>query len=153
MKKNKVLISVSTEEFRGLSVSEARKHAYRIYKEKFIDKHTIVRNEDVGIKVRFERKGNEKTSFGGKFYIKKFALINELENIIKAAKRKNLGNKKQHDKANVIGYLYFENVVLIDNEMNHIRLSIRIKNNGTFNYSHAERSIILTKLTSIKKKE
>lgn len=126
---------ITTEEWNGLTAIQARKKILAYYKKHYLGKSGVI-NEDLGIKIEFLRAGGNKISFGGKIYIKKAAVIKVLKDVIKIAVYNNFGNRKTSDNPQVIGYLNFKSKIIIDGKVEHLRLSVQLRNNGKFYYNH-----------------
>ncbi|MDR1406335.1 MAG: hypothetical protein LBI89_03940 [Prevotellaceae bacterium] len=130
-----VIPEASTKAWSGLSKYATQKKVFDYYKANYLlnGKHVI--NQDLGISVAFERKGAEKTSFGGFIYSKKACLVEILDKVIRYAEYSNWGDRKPQDIPTVLGYLNFKVKVRIDGIMEHVHLVIRVNNSGKFHYS------------------
>ena len=121
-----------TTDYINLPIDELRKKAFEEYRNLHFGKEVI--NEDLKIKVKFEREGGRKTSYGSAAYSKKVCLIPVLDQLIRYAKYNNWGERKEKDDEFVIGYLNFKVKCRIDGKLEHIHLVVRVRNTGEFHY-------------------
>jgi len=135
MKKYKqtVIPEVSTDDWKHLSVDQVREKLFNEYRNRYKGKKVV--NQDLGICVKFEVSGARKVSHGTATYSKKACLISVLDQLIEYAEYNNWGNRKEKDPPNVVGYFNFKAKVKIDGKIEHIRLVIRLRNDGKFHYS------------------
>jgi hypothetical protein len=132
--KQNIIPEVSTKEWSGLSRYATQRKVFDYYKIHYLNnKHVI--NKHLGITVGFERKGAEKTSFGGYMYPKKACLVEILDKLIRHAEYSNWGDRKPQDLPTILGYLNFKVKVRIDGKIEQIHLVIRVNTSGKFHYS------------------
>jgi len=136
MKKYKqtIIPEVSTEKWEISPAKELRNAVSDYYRARYQGKKRVV-NQHLGIAIEFDRTSVKKTSYGGNIYPKKACLVEVLDTLIRYAKYSNWGERKVTDKPIVIGYLNFKAKVKINGILEHVRLAIRVTNNGKFHYS------------------
>ena len=136
MKKYKqtIIPEAFTKEWSGLGKYATQKKVFEYYKTHYLNgKHVI--NQHLGITIEFERKGAEKTSFGGYVYPKKACLVTILDKLIRYSTYNNWGDRKPQDIPTILGYLNFKVKVRIDGIIEDVHLVIRVNTCGKFHYS------------------
>jgi len=135
MKKYKqtIIPEVSTNDWKHLSIDQVREKLFNEYRNRYQGKEVV--NQDLGICVQFEVSGARKTSHGTATYSKKACLVAVLDQLIQYAEYNNWGNRKEKDPPNIIGFFNFKAKVKIDEKIEHVRLVIRLRNDGKFHYS------------------
>ncbi len=92
--------------------AEQRKLVLDYYKTFLAGK--IIRNDDLGIDIVLTMKSGRKTAMGEAMYKKKAEVIRVLPDIIKYALYNNFGNRKDSDQKEVLGFLNFKGMCIID---------------------------------------
>lgn len=95
-----------------------------------------VRNRHTGLTIYFGSDGKAELSSGRAIYAKKAALVQCLPILMEVAEYNNFGTRKDKDEANILGYANFKAKVKINQKIEHVRITIRIKTNGKGYYCH-----------------
>ena len=77
-----------------------------------------------------------KLSHGGNIYPLKACLVKVLPELIEAAVYSNYGNRKASENNIVVGYFNFNAKVEINGSVEHVHLTVQIRKDGKFYYSH-----------------
>ena len=133
-KQNIIPIVQTPEKWKNLSQKELRRKVFDYIKENFANRGTV-KNNCLGINVQITVHASRKTAYGEAMYLKKAAVIIALPEIIQNAVYNNWGDRKDSDGENIIGFLNFKCKCIIDNKTEHLRLAIRVQNDGKFYYN------------------
>jgi len=128
--KQTVIPETFTDEWVKLTTLELRNQAFEEYRVRFFNKKIV--NQALGISIGFEREGARKTSHSSPVYSKKACLISVLDQLLRYAEYSCWGDRKPTDPAYVIGFLNFKAKVRIDGKLEHVRLAVRVRNDGQF---------------------
>ena len=126
-------IEISTEKWSHLkTLSEIRqelKNTYNTFRDKcVVNKHT-------GIKIKFSRKGREKTYSVG-LTLKKLAYVSVLDKLLREAKKGTWKEPKaKHLKSGIVGFLTFNVICVVDGKKTKLRLMVYVGKDGNFHYS------------------
>lgn len=106
----------------------------KTYSEKIQGK-TVV-NKHIGLTIYFGSDGKSELSSGRAIYAKKAALVQCLPELLINAEYNNFGQRKEKDAKNVFGYANFKAKVFIDDKLEHVRITVKVKANGKGYYCH-----------------
>ncbi|MDR2907488.1 MAG: hypothetical protein LBU91_05825 [Bacteroidales bacterium] len=124
---------------------ELRKIVFNYYQKNFTKPLKTVINIETGIIIGFERGGANKTAFGGSMYAKKAALITILDQICQHGQLRSVGKPKETDiPKGILCFLNFTANVIIDNQLEIVRFSVRVKKDGSFHY-HIDTPLVIKK--------
>ncbi len=118
-------ISIDTEAFRKMTVSELRKFTLAYYNENLKGKKVAIKNhlkEVVFV-------GGAGRKMLQPIYSEKVAVIQHLEELIKNSTYNNFGERKEKDSNDVLGYLNFKSKLTIDGAKRHVRISVILDRN------------------------
>ncbi len=96
----------------------------------------IIVNKHIGLTIYFGSDGKNELSYGRAIYAKKAALVQCLPQLLEVAEYNNFGPRKVTDEKNVFGYANFKAKVKINNIIEHVRITVRVKANGKAYYCH-----------------
>lgn len=120
-------LSINTDQFNKMTVTELRKFTLQYYREVLKDKKIAIENSLK--QVEFVNKSGRKIAKGGAMYKEKAAIIEHLETVIKNSTYNNFGKPKLSDKKDVLGYLNFKSKLLVDGKKRHVRISVILYEN------------------------
>lgn len=111
-------MSLSTDDFKNMSVKELREFTLQYYLENFSGKRLKIKDF---VTVEFYNKTGRKLQ--KPMYKEKASVLTQLEAVIKNSTYNNWGDRKETDNPNVLGYLNFKSKLTIDGKKRHIRIS------------------------------
>ena len=118
------VVSVNTDVYRNMSVSELRKFTFNYYKKNLKDKKVVI--EKHLHEVVFSTSSGRKIARGEAMYSEKASVIPKLESLIKNSTYNNWGERKKKDNKEVLGFLNFKSKLIIDGKKRHVRISLTV---------------------------
>lgn len=92
-------------------------------------------NHDTGIPIEITMKAGRKTAMGEAMYGKKAEIVRVLPQLLETAKYNNFGNRKEKDNSDILGYLNFKGLVILDGKKEHLRIAVKFLKGGYFYYN------------------
>lgn len=112
---------------------ELRLAVLEYYREHLAGK--TIRNDDLGIDIVLTMKSGRKTAKGEAMYYKKAEVIRFLPDIIKYALYNNFGNRKDSDPKEVLGFLNFKGMCIIDGKKETLRIAVQYRRQSKYYYN------------------
>ncbi len=115
-------ITVSSEHFKKMKVSELRQFTLDYY-NKFLRGKKVLVEKSLHC-IEFVGPAGRKIAKGGAMYKEKAAIIERFEEIVKNSTYNNWGAPKKGDPKDVLGYLNFKSKLIIDGQKRHVRIAV-----------------------------
>lgn len=115
-------------------IDNDRKSVAKFYTENLQGK--IILNKCLNVNIKFNAIGKAELSYGRSIHTKKVAILQCLVVLLSEAEYNNFGVRKLTDEKSVLGYLNFKAKVIIDDKLEHIRLTVLMKKDGKMYYHH-----------------
>lgn len=129
--KQKIVPETNYFDAKSKELSDLMKDFYK----KNLQGKTIV-NKHIGITICFTSEGLGKVTQHRKIGRINAAAIKVIEAMVENAEYSNFGQRKPQDKQNVIGYLNFKAMAIIQGEKRHFRISVKLKTDMKAYYNH-----------------
>ncbi len=93
-------------------------------------------NKHIGLHICFTSEGIGKLTQHRKIGDVNAAALKVIDKMLEYAEYSNFGQRKPEDKQNVIGYLNFKGIVIIEGTKRHFRIAVKLKPDMKAYYNH-----------------
>jgi len=95
-----------------------------------------ITNKHIGIVICFTSEGIGKATHKRRIGEINAAALKIIDKMLENAEYSNFGQRKPEDKQNVIGYLNFKGIAIIDGVKQHFRIAVKLKTDMKAYYNH-----------------